>query len=139
MSATGFQDVDTVISALDKFYTDEATPDPTPLPKVARFNILVRPQEVVKKSKGGILLTVDKAESVHYLQTCGRVVAMGPDCFPEGTSKACEVGDTIVWGRGRGIRVMYKGVAFVLLVDDEVLMTIGDATELDENYAVSKE
>jgi co-chaperonin GroES (HSP10) len=119
-------------------FEDENTPDPTPLPKIARFNVLVRPLEVAKKSKGGIILADTTKEAVHYLQTCGRVVAMGPDCFPEGSTKSCEVGDVIVWGRGRGVRLKYKGVTFVLLVDDEVLMTIPDATDLDENYAVMK-
>ncbi len=119
-------------------FEDDLLPDPEVLPVISRFNILVRPLEVSKKSKGGILLPDTAQEAIHYLQTAGRVVAMGPDCFPEGTTKACEIGDTVVWGRGRGVRLKYRGIAYVLLVDDEVLMTIPEATDLDEHYAVLK-
>lgn len=122
----------------DTDVSDVEVLDPTPLPNVARFNILVRPLEVKEKTKGGIILVADTKETVHYLQTAGRVIAMGPDCFPEGTTKACGVGDVVVWGRGRGQRLMYKGVALNLLVDDEILMTIPDAKDLNENYAVKK-
>ncbi len=112
-------------------------PDPEVLPKVARFNILVRPHDPPKK-QGSIILADEYTEKSHYLNTCGRVVAIGPDCFPKGTTPACEVGDNVVWGRGRGVRMMYKGIPFIILVDDEILMTIPALNDIDSEYAAKR-
>ena len=132
------QIVDQLHSASEQYYTEDTIADPNPLPKVARYNILVRPVPVKKKTKSGIYLPESVKENIHYLQTVGRVVAIGPDCFPEGTTRACEIGDYVVWGRGRGARLAYKGVKFILLVDDEILMTVPAPEDLDENYFVEK-
>lgn len=122
-------------STLDQHWTDEDVKNPDVLPKMGRFNILVRPLPVKKKTKSGIILPGVAKENLHYLQTVGQVVAMGPDCFPEGSTPACKVGDNVLWARGRGIRLSYQGVKFVILVDDEVLATIENPTDLDEHYA----
>jgi len=126
-------------NALETHITDSDVPNPEPLPKMGRYNLLVRPMAVKKKSKGGILLPDVSRENIHYLQTVGQVVSMGPDCFNgEKATPACEVGDYVVWSRGRGVRMCYKGVKFVVLVDDEVLMTVPDPTDLNENYDTEK-
>lgn len=123
----------------ETFISDSDIPDPDVLPRMARFNILVRPLPVKEKTKTGIIIPTTTQENIHFLQTCGRVVSMGPDCFPEGSTRACEVGDTILWARGRGIRIKYKGVKYVILVDDEVLGVIDSPESLDEQYSVAKD
>jgi co-chaperonin GroES (HSP10) len=125
-------------------------PDPDTLPEITGWNILIRPIEPEKKI-GSVLLPTSFTEDVKYLNNVGQVKAMGPLCFsdpntkpsdgsyfPHGRYKApwCKVGDYVVWGKHQGTKLQYKGVAFVLLADELILMKIENPADINAMYGV---
>ena len=76
---------------------EEDQPDPTNLPYLPGYNILVRPVSVKGVTKGGLLLPDSTKDDMAYLTTVGRVLAVGDlsykdqDKFPNGAW--CKVGD----------------------------------------------
>ena len=62
----------------DLWVTDlEEQPDPSPLPELPGFNILVRPVSVKGVTKGGILIPDSTKDDMAYLTTVRKVLAMG--------------------------------------------------------------
>lgn len=135
------------LSRLDGNRTDwvtpDKTPDPNPLPNISGYNILIRPVspegEIKVKGGGAIILPPSVTEDIKFLNNVGQVKAMGPSCyhdpnvtpkdgnwFPYGRYKKpwCKVGDYVVWAKHQGVKLMIKGVTFVLLQDELVLMTL---------------
>ena len=127
----------------DLWITDvEEAPDPSPLPKIPGFHVLVRPVSVKSKTKGGLLLPDSVKDDVAYLTTVGKVLSIGDlayedkDKFPNG--KWCDVGDYVCYARHAGQKLYYKGVRLLLLFDDQVMMKVDDPTNLDMTYNLSK-
>lgn len=125
--------------------TPATTPDPDPLPIITGWNILIRPVEVETKV-GSLHLPSSFTEDVKFLTNVGRVVAMGPMCYTDPTTKPtdgkffphgrygapwCKVGDYVVWGKHQGTKVLVKGVSFVLLQDELILMTVNDPKDIN--------
>jgi co-chaperonin GroES (HSP10) len=125
-------------------------PDPDPLPVVTGWNILIRPIEPEQKV-GGIFLPTSFTEDVKYLTNVGQVKALGPMCYTDPNAKPsdgayfphgryrkpwCKVGDYVVWGKHQGPRLMVKGVSFVLLSDELVLMTLEDPSDINSMFGV---
>lgn len=122
----------------DEWISDEQTPDPSPLPGVVGWTLLVRPVAIRRRTKGGILLPDQVKDDIAYLTTVGRVLAMGPlaydkpDMYVNGVRKPwCRVGDYVSYGKFSGKRVAYKGVKLLLLNDDHVLMVVDKPEFLD--------
>lgn len=130
--------------------TPDTVPDPDPLPFITGYNLLIRPTavETSLKLKGGFKLDLPTSltEDVKHLTNVGQVKAMGPLCFRDPNVKPsdgnyyphgrylnswCNVGDYVVWGKHQGIKMMIKGVAFVLLQDELVLMTLKDPKDIN--------
>ena len=65
----------------DQWVTQEDIPDPTPLPRIPGVGILVRPVPIRRKTAGGILLPDTFREDREYLNTVGRVLALGELSF----------------------------------------------------------
>jgi co-chaperonin GroES (HSP10) len=141
--------------SLNHWVTDETVPDPNPLPVVTGWNLLIRPVDPGKKIKtksGGTLYLPDEFVSdMQYLTNVGQVKAMGPLCYrdpnvkpvdgayyPHGryTGPWCKVGDYVVWGKHQGTKMKIKGVSFVLLQDELVLMTLENPTDINPMFAV---
>ena len=123
----------------DLWVTDlEEQPDPSPLPELPGFNILVRPVSVKGVTKGGILIPDSTKDDMAYLTTVGRVLAMGDlayldkDKFPAGAW--CTVGDYICYGKHVGSKLFYKGVRLILLFDDQIIMRVEDPKDLDPTF-----
>ena len=74
----------------DQCITNEEIKDPTPLPTIPNYRILVRPVSIRATTKGGIILPDKAKDDVQYLTTVGRVVILGDlayddkDRFPKG-------------------------------------------------------
>jgi co-chaperonin GroES (HSP10) len=121
--------------------TDEDTPDPTPLPTIPGYRILVRPMRVQGKTKGSILLPDSFRDDMNYLTTVGRVVAVGDlayadkDKFP--TGPWCQAGDHVCYGKMNGTKIKYKGVNLILLYDDQVVMRIEDPADIDPMFNIA--
>lgn len=130
--------------------TPNVVPDPNPLPTITGWNILIRPVEVDTEIKVGesksIILPTQFTEDVKFLTNVGRVVAMGPMCYTDPNTKPsdgkffphgrygnpwCQVGDYVVWAKHQGTKIRVKGVAFVLLQDELVLMTVKDPADIN--------
>jgi co-chaperonin GroES (HSP10) len=121
--------------------TDEDTPDPTPLPTIPGYRILVRPMRVQGKTKGSILLPDSFRDDMNYLTTVGRVVAVGDlayadkDKFP--TGPWCQTGDFVCYGKMNGQKIRYKGVNMILLYDDQVVMRLENPADIDPMFNIA--
>ena len=104
------------------------------LPTPVGWRILIQPLPVHQKSKGGILLpdTTQKANEV--LQYCGKVLALGPQCFAHERFMGqcwCEVGDYVLFRSHAGHPIQYTredgSVVDMILVNDNELMAVTDS------------
>ena len=127
----------------DLWITDpEEVEDPEVLPELPGFHILIRPVSVKSQTKGGILLPDSTKDDMSYLTTVGRVVSLGDlaymdkDKFPAGAW--CNVGDYVCYGKHTGTKLLYKGVRFILLFDDQITMKVGDPKDLDPTFNLTK-
>jgi co-chaperonin GroES (HSP10) len=116
--------------------------DPSILPELPGFHILVRPVSIKGKTKGGILLPGSTKDDIAYLTTVGKVLAIGDlaykdiDKFPNGAW--CKPGDYICYGKHTGTKLFYKGVRLLVLFDDQVMMRVQDPTLLDPTFNLTK-
>lgn len=121
----------------DIIKTNVEVPDPTPLPVPHAWMVMVRPVPVRKVTKGGIIMPDTLQRDYANLTTVGRVVAFGADVFKVGNAtQSYTIGDYVVWSRLRGERFVYKGVSFVLIADDDVLMTVEAPEDLNPDNEV---
>lgn len=127
----------------NEWITDPNTPDPENLPEPLGWNLLVRPYPINSKSKGGIILTGESQDTIHQFLNVGRVVSVGPCCWSRPDHKNSkgerfnwvEVGDFISWPRNVGAKRKFKGVSYVLVMDDEVVERLPDPFVLDQEGA----
>ena len=127
----------------DLWVTDiEDIPDPTPLPELPGYHVLVRPISVKSQTKGGIFIPDSTKEDMSYLTTVGKVIALGDlayaekDKFPNGPW--CKVGDYVCYGKHTGTKMFYKGVRLILLFDDQIVMRVEDPKDLDPTFNLTK-
>lgn len=132
--------------------TDDEIPDPTPLPTPFTYHLIVRPV-ALKKKQGSLLLPDSVVDDAQYLTNVGRVVSMGPTAFIDpdavnkgnnnphgkfGTKPPVKVGDYVVWGKHRGVKIKVKGVSLVVLNDDELVLRVDDPNDLNPYDNLSK-
>ena len=127
----------------DLWSTDvEEAPDPSPLPELPGYHVLVRPISVKSQTKGGIFIPDSTKEDMSYLTTVGKVIALGDlayaekDKFPNGPW--CKVGDYVCYGKHTGTKMFYKGVRLILLFDDQIVMRVEDPKDLDPTFNLTK-
>tara|TARA_R110000744_G_scaffold321778_2_gene427847 strand:- start:1060 stop:1500 length:441 start_codon:yes stop_codon:yes gene_type:complete len=127
----------------DLWITDlEEVPDPSPLPALPGFHILVRPVSVKSITKGGIFIPDSIKDDMAYLTTVGQVLQLGDlayldkDKFPGGAW--CTVGDYVCYGKHAGTKLFYKGVRLILLFDDQIVMRVEDPKDLDPTFNLGK-
>ena len=120
---------------------EEEVKDPTPLPSIPGFNVLIRPVSIKAKTKGGILLPDSTKDDMAYLTTVGKVLAIGElaykdiDKFPSGDW--CEVGDFVCYGKQAGVKMIYKGIKLILLFDDQIMLKVENPKDLDPTFNLS--
>ena len=127
----------------DLWITDiEEAPDPSPLPELPGYHVLVRPISVKSQTKGGIFIPDSTKDDMSYLTTVGKVIALGDlayaekDKFPNGPW--CKVGDYVCYGKHTGTKMFYKGVRLILLFDDQIVMRVEDPKDLDPTFNLTK-
>lgn len=123
----------------DLHFTDIDVPDPTPLPRIGFFHVLVRPIPAKPMTKGGIILPDQTLDVKDVLGTIGRVLAIGPTAFTREDmlvdgkpNRWYGVGDYVVYGRHAGVKVTYKGVKLLVLNDDQPMMAIDNPQDFLE-------
>jgi len=105
------------------WHTDNDVADPKELPIPCGYRILIRPVAPIKKTQGGIILTDKAVEDQTYLNSKGRVIAMGSECY-DTKNPWCKIGDFVVYGRYAGSKIDVGGVKMLLINDDEVLAVL---------------
>ena len=120
----------------------EEKPDPSPLPELPGYHVLVRPVSVKSITKGGIFIPDSTKEDMSYLTTIGQVLSLGnlayaeTDKFPNGPW--CSIGDYVCYGKHTGTKLFYKGVRLILLFDDQIIMRVEDPKDLDPTFNLMK-
>jgi co-chaperonin GroES (HSP10) len=120
---------------------DEDIADPSPLPIIPGYRLLIRPLKVQGKTKGSILLPDSFKDDINYLTTVGRVLAVGDlayadkEKFP--TGPWCQVGDIVCYGKMNGNKIRYKGVNLIMLYDDQIIMRIEDPSDVDPMFNIA--
>ena len=107
----------------DVWATDDSVPTPKDVPQPVGYRILIRPKGSVEKTKGGILLPDSNKDMQSLLNSVGKVIAIGPECY-QNREPWCKVGDWVVYGRYAGAKISVQKVKMVLINDDEVIATL---------------
>jgi len=134
-----------VASKLDKngWITSPSVPDPDNLPIPVGWCLLVRPYPVTaNKQKTSLIMVDETADYMNYITNIGRVVAVGPSCWSRPEHRTIDgeqipwakVGDFVSFPKNVGARRNFKGVSYVLLVDDEILERLPDPQVFDEGF-----
>ena len=125
----------------DQWITKEEIKDPTPLPSIPNYRILIRPVSIRSTTKGGIILPDQARADVQYLTTVGRVIVLGDLAYEDKYRFAkgpwCKVGDYVCYGKHTGTRFLYKGVMFVIMNDDQILMRVEEPGSLDPMFVLT--
>jgi len=124
----------------DEWITNDDVPDPTPLPEVPGYTVLVRPISVKEKTKGGIILPDSTKSDMAYLTTVGRVLKVGSAAYQDskfGDTPRCKEGDYVCYGNHAGNKFVYKGVQLLLIFDDDVKMVVESPKDLDPTFNLS--
>ena len=125
----------------DMWITQEEVPNPDILPELPGYHVLVRPVSIKAETKGGILLPDSTREDMAYLTTVGQVVVLGDlaykdkEKFPNGPW--CNLDDYVCYGKHAGQKIKYKGIRYVLLYDDQIIMKVESPKTLDPTYNLS--
>jgi co-chaperonin GroES (HSP10) len=120
---------------------DEDIADPSPLPTIPGYRLLIRPLKVQGKTKGAIILPDSFKDDINYLTTVGRVLAVGDlaykddEKFPLGPW--CQAGDIVCYGKMNGNKLRYKGVNLIMLYDDQIIMKIEDPSDVDPMFNIA--
>ena len=124
----------------DQWITDNKVDDPEVLPKIPGYHILVRPLAVRSETKGGILMPDRLVDDIQHLTTVGRVVKIGELAYKDkhkfSEGSWCSEGDFVCYGKHTGQKFLYKGVRYLLIYDDQVIMKIDDPSEVDPMYSL---
>lgn len=122
--------------------TDAEIPDPDNLPIPLGWCLLVRPYKITQDTqKSSLIIPTESVEYMNYVTNIGRVVSIGSSCFtrPEHRNQAGEqepwvqVGDFVSYPKNVGARRKFKGVSYVLLVDDELVEKLPDPQVFDNS------
>lgn len=120
---------------------DEKLADPSPLPHIPGYRLLIRPLKVQGRTKGSIILPDEFRDDINYLTTVGRVLAVGDLAYQDKTKFPngpwCGVGDFVCYGKMTGNKLRYKGVNLIMIYDDQVVMRIDDPADVDPMFNIA--
>jgi|TARA_Y100000310_G_scaffold85254_1_gene82072 co-chaperonin GroES (HSP10) len=121
--------------------TEEEVKDPSPLPFLPGYHVLIRPVTIKATTKGGILIPDSTKDDMAYLTTVGRVLMLGDLAYQDEAKFSagpwCSTGDYVCYGKHAGVKMLYKGVRLLLLFDDQVMMRVENAKYLDPTFNLS--
>ena len=122
----------------DTWITTDTQEDPDVLPDIPGYHILVRPVRIKQETKGGILLPDSTREDMAYLTTVGKVVAIGDLAYADeekfNKGPWCKLKDYVCYGKHTGQKIKYKGIRYILLYDDQVIMKVENPKTLDPTF-----
>lgn len=115
---------------------EETQLETTEYPKPMGWKVLVKPNEVKKKTKGGIILSNTSQENEEYLTAHGHILAMGDLAYRDRDSGQSwkgswpSVGNRVTYGKYAGQKLVINGVKLLLLNDDEVTSILPDGASI---------
>lgn len=122
----------------DQWISEEEVPDPTPLPRIPGVGILVRPVPVRRKSAGGIYIPDSVRADMEYLNTVGRVLALGELAFKDTdiykNGPWVKPGDYVVYGKFAGQKLFWKGVKLLIIPARAIELVVDKPEYLDSNF-----
>ena len=122
----------------DQWISADEVSDPTPLPRIPGVGILVRPVPIRRKTAGGILLPDSFREDREYLNTVGRVLALGELAFIDEDiyrrGPWVKPGDHIVYSKLAGQKIFWKGVKLLLIKASSIELVVDTPEYLDSNF-----
>jgi len=95
----------------DMWITENEVKDPTPLPELPGYHILIRPVSIKGVTKGGIVLPDSTRDDMAYLTTVGKVISIGDLAyqdeikFPNGAW--CQNGDYVCYAKHAGQKLFF--------------------------------
>lgn len=96
--------------------------------------VLIKPDFVEEKSKGGIILAHETVKQEQGAQVIGTVLAVGTTCWAEFDEPWCKVGDRVIFAKYSGMKIWNpvegKYREDILIVND--LDICGRVTEEEE-------
>ena len=122
----------------DMWITEDEVKDPSILPEIPGYHILVRPVSKKGVTKGGIMLPDSTKDDMAYLTTVGKVLSIGDlayedeNKFPHGGW--CQAGDYVCYAKHAGQKLFYKSVRLILLFDDQVICRVEHPKDLDPTF-----
>ena len=120
-------------------YKDESTEQTIgshQLPVPLNWKVLVQPNQVKMKTRGGLHLPTISKDNEEYLTAHGRIASMGDLAFKDrdtGTSwkmNSPKVGNRVTYAKYAGQKVTINGVRFLLLNDDELTSILPEDAEI---------
>ena len=108
----------------DESTDSEVTAEQLPIP--LNWKVLVQPNQVKMKTRGGLHLPTISKDNEEYLTAHGRIASMGDLAFKDRDTGASwkmnipQVGNRVTYGKYSGQKVTINGVRFLLLNDDEL-------------------
>jgi chaperonin GroES len=100
------------------------------------WRILIKPQEVKKVSKGGIILSTESnSDREQMANTTGIVVAMGDQCYIDEPAPWCKVGDKVIFAKYAGLLYLGKdGNQYRMINDKDITGTLDADVDLVDPY-----
>ena len=105
-------------------------------PKPMGWKVLVQPNQVKKKTKGGIFLPSTSQENEEYLTAHGRILAMGDLAYRDRDTGNSwkgdwpQIGARVTYGKYAGQKLTINGVKLLLLNDDEITSILPEDAEI---------
>ncbi len=127
----------------NSWITDPNIPDPENLPVPLGWCVLVRPYPIDHdRETTSLIMSNSDIDFLNHVTNIGRVVAIGKSCWtrPEHRNPGgqydpwAKVGDFVSFPKNVGARRKFKGVSYVLLVDDEIVEQLPDPQVFDEGF-----
>lgn len=99
---------------------------PNSLPKPSGWRILVRVKDIEEKTPGGVIIPEIAQHNERNLSSMGTVVELGPDAYTREDMSVtwCQPGDTVIFGKYGGHRIVVGDAEYRIMNDDEILATV---------------
>ena len=108
---------------------------PDDFPEPTGYHILIVMPRVDEKTKGGVLLPSDARNREDVASIIGKVVKIGPDCYPNtdqrfNTGAWCKEGDWVMLSKYSGHRFECSETEMRIVNDDAILAVVSDPTKI---------
>ena len=108
------------------------------LPEPTGWRILVLPWAGPAKTKGGVYLSDQTAETIQVTTVCAYVLKVGDLAYTDKTrfpnGPWCQKGDWVIFGRYSGARFKIEGGEVRILNDDEIIARIKNPEDILHTY-----